>query len=103
MVANNNEKIKEEYKTIQSFSESLNKTFVVSKANEKLNRYTNISPFDFNRVVLDDEFESDYINASYINVSQFEGKQFEDFNRRERGRELTNLPLSIYFKSFASK
>lgn len=64
MIENSKEKIKEEYKAIQSFSESLEKTCIASKANEKLNRYTNISPFDYNRVVLnDDEFENDYINA----------------------------------------
>lgn len=69
MIENSKEKIKEEYKSIQSFSESLEKTCIASKANEKLNRYTNISPFDYNRVVLnDDEFENEYINASYVNV-----------------------------------
>jgi protein tyrosine phosphatase len=69
MIANGREKIKDEYKAIQALSESLEKTCIASKANEKLNRYTNISPFDCNRVVLnDDEFENDYINASYINV-----------------------------------
>jgi protein tyrosine phosphatase len=68
MIENSKEKIKEEYTAIQSFSESLEKTCVASKANEKLNRYTNINCFDENRVVLnDDEFENDYINASYIN------------------------------------
>lgn len=71
MIENGREKIKEEYEAIQSFSESLDKKFIASKANEKFNRYTNIAPFDDNRVVLnDDEFENDYINASYINVSQ---------------------------------
>lgn len=69
MIENNKERIREEYKTIQTFSEDLDKTCIASKANEKLNRYSNISPFDNNRVVLnDDEFENDYINASYINV-----------------------------------
>lgn len=69
MIENNRERIREEYKTIQTFSEDLDKTCIASKANEKLNRYSNISPFDNNRVVLnDDEFENDYINASYINV-----------------------------------
>lgn len=69
MIENRTEKIKEEYNAIQSFSDNLDKTCIASIANEKLNRYTNISPFDFNRVVLnDDEFENDYINASYINV-----------------------------------
>lgn len=73
MIKNENEKIKEEYKAIQFFSDNLEKTNIASKANEKLNRYVNISPYDYNRVVLnDDEFENDYINASYINVSKFE-------------------------------
>lgn len=71
MIENNRVKMKDEYTAIQTFSDSLeNKTCIASVANEKLNRYSNISPFDYNRVVLnDDEFENDYINASYINVS----------------------------------
>lgn len=69
MTLNDCEKIKEEYRAIQFFSESLDKPCIASKTNEKLNRYANISPFDGNRVVLnEDEFENDYINASYINV-----------------------------------
>lgn len=69
MIDNSTEKIKEEYKAIQAFSDSLDKTSIASVANEKLNRYSNIFPFDYNRVVLNyDEFENDYINASYINV-----------------------------------
>lgn len=72
MLENSNEKIKEEYSAIQSFSDNLEKSSIASIANEKLNRYSNISPFDYNRVVLnDDEFENDYINASYINVRYF--------------------------------
>jgi protein tyrosine phosphatase len=72
MIENSKEKIKEEYKAIQAFSESLEKTCIASKSNEKLNRYTNIAPFDETRVVLNhDEFENDYINASYINVRLF--------------------------------
>ncbi|CRL00763.1 CLUMA_CG014018, isoform A [Clunio marinus] len=68
MSADDNARMKEEYAAIQAYAESLDKTFIASKANEKLNRYTNISPFDYNRVVLnDDEFENDYINASHIN------------------------------------
>jgi protein tyrosine phosphatase len=70
MSNNDNDKIKDEFKAIQFFSENLEKTCIASKANERLNRYVNISPYDNNRVVLDyDEFENDYINASYINVS----------------------------------
>lgn len=72
MMENNREMINEEYKKLQLFSDSLDKTSIASVANEKLNRYSNISPFDYNRVVLndDDEYEeNDYINASYINVS----------------------------------
>lgn len=69
MIDNNKERMKEEYKAITNFSESLEKTCIASKTNEKLNRYSNISPFDYNRVVLNnDEFENDYINASYIDV-----------------------------------
>lgn len=70
MIANEHEKIKEEFKAIEFFSQGLNKTIIASKANEKCNRYANISPYDDTRVVLnDDEFENDYINASFINVS----------------------------------
>lgn len=69
MSKNDNEKIKEEYKAIQYFSDTLDRTYIASRANEKLNRYINIYPYDSTRVVLnDDEFENDYINASYINV-----------------------------------
>jgi protein tyrosine phosphatase len=71
MSVNEGEKIKEEYRAIQYFADNLDKTCIASKANEKLNRYANISPYDSNRVVLnDDEFENDYINASYVNVSR---------------------------------
>lgn len=72
MMEHDKERIEEEYKAIQTFSDNLEKSCVASIANEKLNRYSNISPFDYNRVVLsDDEFENDYINASYINVRYF--------------------------------
>jgi Protein-tyrosine phosphatase len=88
MVENCKEKIKEEYKEIQSWSESLDKTTVASVANQKLNRYSNIFPYDENRVVLhEDEFENDYINASYINVSFF---------------YLFAHPIEIIFSLFAS-
>lgn len=77
MTLNDKEKIKDEYSTIQTFSDNLENTCIASRANEKLNRYINISPFDYNRVVLnDDEFENDYINASYVNVSY---AKFNDF------------------------
>lgn len=70
MRENNEAKIKEEYLAINAFSESLEKTCIASRASQKLNRYSNISPFDENRVVLDaDEFENDYINASFVDVS----------------------------------
>lgn len=66
---NNHAKLKDEFTSIQTFSESLEKTCIASRASERLNRYMNISPFDENRVVLDaDEFENDYINASFIRV-----------------------------------
>ncbi|XP_070496815.1 receptor-type tyrosine-protein phosphatase H-like isoform X2 [Chironomus tepperi] len=68
MTRNDNEKIKEEYNAIQYFSDTLDRTNIASRANEKLNRYINIYPYDSTRVVLNnDEFENDYINASYIN------------------------------------
>jgi hypothetical protein len=67
---NNHLKLRDEFLSIQTFSESLEKTCIASRASERLNRYMNISPFDENRVVLDaDEFENDYINASFIRVS----------------------------------
>jgi protein tyrosine phosphatase len=70
ILMNRRETIKEEYKEIQSWSDGLDKTSIASASNQNFNRYSNISPFDENRVVLnDDEFENDYINASYINVS----------------------------------
>jgi protein-tyrosine phosphatase len=71
MISNDNEKIREEFNAIQFYSSSLDKTMVASKANEKCNRYANISPFDYNRVVLnEDEYEHEYINASFVNVSK---------------------------------
>lgn len=70
MTENENVKIAEEFKTINVIADGIAKTSIASKSNEKLNRYSNISPFDLNRVVLnEDEFENDYINASYIDVS----------------------------------
>lgn len=70
MTENENEKIAEEFKAINVIADGIAKTSIASKSNEKLNRYSNISPFDLNRVVLnEDEFENDYINASYIDVS----------------------------------
>lgn len=70
MKENNEVKIKEEYAAINEFSETLDKTCIASRSNEKLNRYSNISPFDDNRVVLDGgEFENEYINASFVDVS----------------------------------
>lgn len=72
MTQNDNEKIKEEFKAINFYSETLDKPFIASKANENLNRYINIYPFDYNRVVLNhDEYENDYINASYVDVSLY--------------------------------
>ena len=84
-IANDKERLREEYKAIQSFSDSLEKTCIASVANEKLNRYTNISPFDYNRVVLnDDELENDYHNASYINVRLL--LFIVEFNRQVRSK-----------------
>ena len=70
MIANNFEKIENEYARINDFSSNLKKSNVASRSNEKLNRYLNIFPYDSTRVVLDtDEYDSDYINASKIDVS----------------------------------
>lgn len=68
MMEHNQDKIKEEFTKINMFSEALDKTCIASRSNEKLDRYSNISPFDDNRVVLEGgEFENEYINASFIN------------------------------------
>lgn len=70
MTQNENEKTKEEFRSINSFSDSTDKPSIASMANQHLNRYANIFPFDSTRVVLnDDEYDNDYINASYVNVS----------------------------------
>jgi Protein-tyrosine phosphatase len=62
--------MEEEYKRIQLLTDNLDKTTIVSAANKKLNRYSNIFPYDDNRVKLYvGALENDYINASYINVS----------------------------------
>lgn len=70
MIADDKEKIKQEYQDIETFSRNLVKPCFVSMCNGQLNRYSNIHTFDDNRVVLDeDEFDNDYINASLIDVS----------------------------------
>lgn len=69
-VNNDHEKLREEYKSIQRFEIDLKLPSNVAKAYGILNRYVNITPYDFNRVILDDdEFQDEYINASYIKVS----------------------------------
>ena len=69
MVAKNMKKINDEFRNLQTFGECFLETCHVSKDNQTLNRFKNISPFDSNRVILDqDEFENSYINASYIDV-----------------------------------
>lgn len=70
MIANDSEKIKQEYQDIETFSRNLIKPCFVSMCNGRFNRYNNIHTFDDNRIVLDeDEFDNDYINASLIDVS----------------------------------
>lgn len=69
MRENSEIRIKDEYTAINAFSETLKKTCIASRSNAKLNRYSNISPFDDNRVVLEGgEFENEYINASFVDV-----------------------------------
>lgn len=71
MSENDKMKIKSEYNQVQLFANSLCKTCHISKRHESMNRYTNIAPFDENRVVLNqDEFENEYINASYVDVGR---------------------------------
>lgn len=67
MTQNENSRIKDEYLEIQCYAEQLNTSTAIAKQNEILNRYLNISPFDYNRVILDKP-GCDYINASYIHV-----------------------------------
>lgn len=70
MCRHDNERIKEEYEDIETYSLLLNKSTKVASRNGPCNRYSNIHPFDYNRVVLNDvQYGNDYINASYIDVS----------------------------------
>lgn len=69
MTGNENAKILEEFRAIVEHSSNLNLTSTAAIRHKQRNRYDNIHPFDYNRVVLDDEFKNDYINASYIDVS----------------------------------
>lgn len=71
MTANKNEKLIKEYKTIEADTAILeNYSFNAARQNSAKNRYSNIHPFDHNRVVLSmDDGDTDYINASYIDVS----------------------------------
>lgn len=69
----NGERLNKDFKGINLSTNDLiniNMTNTASKINENRNRYTNIYPYDANRVLLDpyNEDDSDYINASYINV-----------------------------------
>uniref|UniRef100_A0A336L4J4 protein-tyrosine-phosphatase n=1 Tax=Culicoides sonorensis TaxID=179676 RepID=A0A336L4J4_CULSO len=68
MTANKNERLIKEYKTIDADTAILeNYSFNAARQNSGKNRYSNIHPFDHNRVVLKmDDGDSDYINASYI-------------------------------------
>lgn len=71
MTANKNEKLIKEYKTIEADTAILeNYSFNAARQNAAKNRYSNIHPFDHNRVVLRmDDGDTDYINASYIDVN----------------------------------
>lgn len=66
MIANRNEKLVREYRTLEVAlieDNSMN----AAKTNFTKNRYNNIQPYDKNRVVLKSGI-TDYINASYIRV-----------------------------------
>lgn len=69
LTANKNEKLLKEYKTIESILPAGNMIHNAAKQNTSKNRYSNIMPFDFNRVILSTaDGDTDYINASYIDV-----------------------------------
>lgn len=80
MTANRNEKLIKEYKTIEADTAILeNYSFNAARQNSAKNRYSNIHPFDHNRVVLSmDDGDTDYINASYIDVSIIKDRFFTD-------------------------
>lgn len=72
----NGERLNKDFKGINLLTNDLiniNMTNTASKINENRNRYTNIYPYDANRVLLDpyNEDDTDYINASYINVINY--------------------------------
>jgi Protein-tyrosine phosphatase len=57
-----------EYKVINAIDmEALGYTTLAAKQNDVKNRYTNIHPYDQNRVLLTGA--NDYVNASYVDVS----------------------------------
>ncbi|XP_063696945.1 receptor-type tyrosine-protein phosphatase delta [Culicoides brevitarsis] len=74
MTANKNEKLIKEYKTIEADTAILeNYSFNAARQNSAKNRYSNIHPFDHNRVVLSmEDGDTDYINASYIDGFRLE-------------------------------
>ncbi|CAD7089422.1 unnamed protein product [Hermetia illucens] len=62
------DKLNREFKELTAISNELNLSNVASTSNETKNRYSNIFPYDKNRVILDcDSDGADYINASFIN------------------------------------
>jgi protein tyrosine phosphatase len=72
MTALDNVQIINEYKLINAIDgDTLGFTNNAAKQNETKNRYTNIHPYDENRVLLGTHNGfNDYINASWVNVSQ---------------------------------
>ena len=56
--------------------------------NKKKNRYKNILPFDYTRVVLKDDPDSDTNNNDYINAN---------FIKVNSSRLLNNLPYMLFF------
>lgn len=70
LTLNKNEKLLKEFKTIDNTLPVGNMIHNAAKQNPSKNRYSNILPFDFNRVILSTaDGDSDYINASFIDVS----------------------------------
>ncbi|XP_055384600.1 receptor-type tyrosine-protein phosphatase eta isoform X2 [Condylostylus longicornis] len=62
------DKVQREFKDLAVVAQDVCVASTISKYNESKNRYSNIYPYEKNRVILNIDLEgSDYINASFIN------------------------------------